>query len=234
MRFRVSGEPDRRRRPTDEGQTGNDGYGLSQRTPALRPLTDEAGRRDDRDEGADDVGRRRVSHVECVRRGQQVVGARGTATVWSGIHIRFTVSTADRPSSHREGDGCTGLPAPSVRRAQPSEPVPEPRRLGGLAIGPHDAVLRRHRAWMSTSAAKEAYGLRKQLVEPVFGACCAASPTWRPSGPCWPPPSTYALSVGCGAPDSSSIYFAARRLIQFLTCSDNSGYPAIVCPTRSG
>ena len=38
-----------------------------------------------------------------------------------------------------------------------------------LAIGPHDAVLRRHRAWMSTSAAKEAYGVRKQLVEPVFG-----------------------------------------------------------------
>ena len=38
-----------------------------------------------------------------------------------------------------------------------------------LAIGPHDAVLRRHRAWMSTWAAKEAYRLRKQLVEPVFG-----------------------------------------------------------------
>ena len=38
-----------------------------------------------------------------------------------------------------------------------------------LAIGPHDAALRRHRSWMSTSAAKEAYGVRKQLVEPVFG-----------------------------------------------------------------
>ena len=38
-----------------------------------------------------------------------------------------------------------------------------------LAIGLHDAVLRRHRAWMATSAAKEAYKLRKQLVEPVFG-----------------------------------------------------------------
>ena len=38
-----------------------------------------------------------------------------------------------------------------------------------LAIGPHDAVLRRHRAWMSTSAAREAYKLRKQPVEPVFG-----------------------------------------------------------------
>ena len=38
-----------------------------------------------------------------------------------------------------------------------------------LGVGPHDAVLRRHRAWMATSAAKEAYRLRKQLVEPVFG-----------------------------------------------------------------
>ena len=38
-----------------------------------------------------------------------------------------------------------------------------------LAVGPHDAALRRHRAWMATSAAREAYRLRKQLVEPVFG-----------------------------------------------------------------
>ena len=38
-----------------------------------------------------------------------------------------------------------------------------------LKIGPHDAVLRRHRAWMSTSEAKQAYRLRQQLVEPVFG-----------------------------------------------------------------
>ena len=38
-----------------------------------------------------------------------------------------------------------------------------------LTIGPHDAVLCRHRSWMSTLAAKEAYRLRKQLVEPVFG-----------------------------------------------------------------
>ena len=38
-----------------------------------------------------------------------------------------------------------------------------------LAIGPHDAVLSRHRAGMSPSAAKEAHRLRKHLVEPVFG-----------------------------------------------------------------
>ena len=45
---------------------------------------------------------------------------------------------------------------------------------------------------MTASAAKEEYGLRKQLVEPVFGFIkgnrehrgfsCAASPTLRPSG----------------------------------------------------
>ena len=44
------------------------------------------------------------------------------------------------------------------------------RRHGrALEIGPRDAALRRHRAWMSTEEAKEAYRHRKQLVEPVFG-----------------------------------------------------------------
>lgn len=44
------------------------------------------------------------------------------------------------------------------------------RRKGRvLEIGPHDAVLRRHRAWMETTEAKQAYRLRQQLVEPVFG-----------------------------------------------------------------
>ena len=38
-----------------------------------------------------------------------------------------------------------------------------------LAIGPHGEAPRRHRAWTSTSVAKEAHRLRKQLVEPVFG-----------------------------------------------------------------
>ena len=39
----------------------------------------------------------------------------------------------------------------------------------GLEIGPHQAALRRHRAWMPTEEAKQAYRQRKQLVEPVFG-----------------------------------------------------------------
>ena len=44
-------------------------------------------------------------------------------------------------------------------------------RLNGraLTIGPHDTVLRRHRAWMSSRQAIDASKLRKQLVEPVFG-----------------------------------------------------------------
>ena len=53
------------------------------------------------------------------------------------------------------------------------------RRHGrALEIGPRDAALRRHRAWMSTEEAKEAYRHRKQLVEPVFGdhQGAAASP----------------------------------------------------------
>ncbi len=38
-----------------------------------------------------------------------------------------------------------------------------------ILIGPFDAELRRHRAWMATPEAKAAYGRRKELVEPVFG-----------------------------------------------------------------
>ena len=38
-----------------------------------------------------------------------------------------------------------------------------------MAIGPYDAALRRHRVWMSTDEAKDAYKQRKPLVEPVFG-----------------------------------------------------------------
>ena len=38
-----------------------------------------------------------------------------------------------------------------------------------LAIGPYDAALRRHRAWMATDEARSAFKERKQLVEPVFG-----------------------------------------------------------------
>ena len=44
------------------------------------------------------------------------------------------------------------------------------QRFGpSVAIGPYDAALRRHRVWMSTDEAKDAYKRRKPLVEPVFG-----------------------------------------------------------------
>ena len=65
-----------------------------------------------------------------------------------------------------------------------------------LAIGPHDAVLRRHRSWMSTSAAQRSLRAEKATGRDrssessrsnrgYGGSCCAASPTWRPSGSCW-------------------------------------------------
>ena len=38
-----------------------------------------------------------------------------------------------------------------------------------LTVGPHDAVLRRHRTWMSTREAQTISKRRKQLIEPVFG-----------------------------------------------------------------
>lgn len=38
-----------------------------------------------------------------------------------------------------------------------------------VATGPHDAMLRSHREWMSTDVCKQIYRRRKQLVEPVFG-----------------------------------------------------------------
>ncbi len=39
----------------------------------------------------------------------------------------------------------------------------------GLEVGPHEALLRRHRVWMSTEEAKEGYKQRMQLPEPAFG-----------------------------------------------------------------
>ena len=38
-----------------------------------------------------------------------------------------------------------------------------------VTMGPRDALLRQHRAWMSTDEIKEVYRRRQQLVEPVFG-----------------------------------------------------------------
>ena len=59
----------------------------------------------------------------------------------------------------------------AICRACPDFGVCTKDRLNGraLTIGPHNTVLRRHRAWMSSRQAIDASKLRKQLVEPVFG-----------------------------------------------------------------
>jgi len=38
-----------------------------------------------------------------------------------------------------------------------------------LWIGPHDALLRQHREWMTTEEARHLYARRKGLIEPIFG-----------------------------------------------------------------
>ncbi len=38
-----------------------------------------------------------------------------------------------------------------------------------LQIGPHDKLLKQHRVWMKTEAAKTIYAIRKELIEPIFG-----------------------------------------------------------------
>jgi len=38
-----------------------------------------------------------------------------------------------------------------------------------IEIGPHEVLLRQHRAWMATEEAKAAYSRRKELPEPAFG-----------------------------------------------------------------
>ncbi len=38
-----------------------------------------------------------------------------------------------------------------------------------LWIGPSDALLRKHRHWMTTKRARRLYARRKELIEPIFG-----------------------------------------------------------------
>ena len=135
-----------------------------------------------------DAGYFAASHLaECDRRGQKVVVSEArqrfledpyhkdrftddehsdSFTCPQGQTLKFVriQHTNGVPLRLYQASGavCQGCPAFGV--------CTRAKEIGrSLAIGPHDAVLRRHRAWMSTPAAKEAYGLRKQLVEPVFG-----------------------------------------------------------------
>ena len=176
-----------------------------------------------------DAGYFAASHlVECDRRGQKVVVSEARQRFLEDPYHKDRFTYDEQSDSFRCPQGQTlafvriqhanGVPlrlyraAGAVCQTCPAfRACTRAKEIGrSLAIGPHDEVLRRHRSWMSTSAAQEAYRLRKQLVEPAFGiikeqqghggSCCAASPTWWPSGPCWSPPSTCALSIGCGAP----------------------------------
>ena len=135
-----------------------------------------------------DAGYFAASHLaECDRRGQKVVVSEARQRFLKDRYHK------DRFTYDEQGDSFTCPQGQTLQfvRIQHANGVPlrlyrasgavcqtcpafractKAREIGrSLAIGPHDAVLRRHRAWMSTSAAKEAYGLRKQLVEPVFG-----------------------------------------------------------------
>ena len=135
-----------------------------------------------------DAGYYSGSHLdECVRRGQQVAipepSRRPVGHPYHKDHFVY----------HREGDSYSCPGGQSLRFVGISRINGKPMRIYGasgavcracpafgectkdgrlgrnLAIGPHDAVLRNHRAWMETTEAKQVYNLRKQLVEPVFG-----------------------------------------------------------------
>ena len=135
-----------------------------------------------------DAGYFAASHLaECDRRGQQVVvsearqrflkdpyhkdrftydGHSDSFTCPQGQTLEFVrIQHANRvPLRLYRASGAVCQACPVFRVCTKAKEIGR-----SLAIGPHDAVLRRHRAWMSTAATKEAYGLRKQLVEPVFG-----------------------------------------------------------------
>ena len=135
-----------------------------------------------------DAGYFSASHLaECDRRGQQVVVSEArqrflkdpyhkdrfaydehsdSFTCPQGQTLKFVrIQHANRvPLRLYRASGAVCQACPAFRVCTRAKEIGR-----SLAIGPHDAVLRRHRAWMSTSAANEAYRLRKQLVEPVFG-----------------------------------------------------------------
>ena len=135
-----------------------------------------------------DAGYFAASHLaECDRRGQKVVVSEARQRFLKDPYHKDKFIYDERSDSFRCPQGQTlgfvriqhanGVPlrlyraSGGVCQACPAfRACTRAKEIGrSLALGPHDGVLRRHRAWMSTSAAKEAYGLRKQLVEPVFG-----------------------------------------------------------------
>ena len=135
-----------------------------------------------------DAGYFAASHlVECDHRGQKVAVSEARQRFLKDPYHKDRFTYDEHSDSFRCPQGrrlkflriqhTNGIPlrlyraSGAVCQACPAFGVCTRARETGrsLAIGPHDGVLRRHRAWRTTVAAKEAYRLRKQLVEPVFG-----------------------------------------------------------------
>ena len=135
-----------------------------------------------------DAGYFAASHVsECHRRGQKVVVPEARQRFLKDPYHkdRFTYDEQSDIFKCPEGQTLTfvriqhvnGVPlrlyrsSGAICQACPAfRACTRAKEIGrGLAIGAHDEVLRRHRAWMSSSAAREAHMLRKRLVDPVFG-----------------------------------------------------------------
>ena len=124
---------------------------------------------------------------ECARRGQQVVMPESQERALASPYHKDRFTYDEASDSYRCPEGYT-LRFSGARRGRrnmvrlyrstgavcqacPAFGVCTTNKRHGraLEISPHDAALRRHRAWMSTVEAKEAFKQRKQLVEPVFG-----------------------------------------------------------------
>lgn len=124
---------------------------------------------------------------ECARREQLVAMPESQNRALSSPYHkdRFiydeTGDTYDCPQGHRlrfaRLKRTRGVPmrlyraSGTVCRACPAFGVctKDGRHGRALEVGPHETLLRRHRDWMSTDEAIEAYSQRKYIVEPVFG-----------------------------------------------------------------
>ena len=164
----------------------DDPFDQSQLGPMMEQAEETSGHR--AETTLADAGYHSGSNLEeCARRGQQAVmpesqdralespyhkdrfaydEVSGRYRCPEGQWLRFTRIKRTRQVKMRlyraSGTVCRACPAFGVCTT-------DRRRGRALEIGPHDAALRRHRAWMSTEEAKEVFTERKQLVEPVFG-----------------------------------------------------------------
>ena len=123
----------------------------------------------------------------CARRGQRVVmpeaQARALQQPYHKDHFRYDAGSDSYrcPAGQRlrftRRKRTRGVPmrlyraSGAVCRACPAFGgcTRDGRHGRGLEIGPHDATLRAHRAWMATREAQHWAAQRKHLVEPVFG-----------------------------------------------------------------